>query len=454
MNNFLNIFSQQNRNGFSFDVLGKKYFVTYPPKVFSALSYESRQVLLENFVYCRTKPLCLITKKNLFYQNQKPILKNFVDYGILKDLPRVAFFEKSPLKKFSDSFKTKKNSEYFVKKEKKIQNMDCWESDDKRAILALSFGKDSLLSYGIAKELGLKLDLVYVADKNSLSDREEVFKKRIIKDFVKNEKVKINYLFDSADSIFLENIFEKKIEEFENTNGMLAFSLELIPFSKYFKAKYLIFGNEANFSDYFEKDGKKAYPSFDQSVFYSEKENQYLDKMTKGSVSAVSLVEPIYNIVEMSILVNRYQNLLSYMMSCSPKKNDPEKWCYHCPMCAKAFLYLVAVGGKPCQIGFNKDFFQIKFKNLYPLFNVGVNRAYEKPLAVRDEQLLAFLLTYRRGIKGELINLFAKKYLKEAEKREVGLRKKFLSINKIVTIPAEIKNNVINIYKKEIKKII
>jgi hypothetical protein len=83
-----------------------------------------------------------------------------------------------------------------------------------------------------------------------------------------------------------------------------------------------------------------------------------------------------------------------------------------------------------------------------------MNRAYEKPKAVRDEQLLAFLLAYRRGLKGDLINLFEKKYLNEAKKREGALRKKFLGINSVVTIPFEIRNKIINIYNEEIKKII
>ncbi len=448
----LEIIGFQKEDSFGFNILGKNYFVQYSKGIFSALPKDFRDILVANFVYCRTKPLCLVSGKSLSYNFSKPDLKDFIDYGIKKDLPRIAFFEKLNANKIIKQFEKSGNLEQFQKKIEDKNKIFSWQTSQNKAVLALSFGKDSLLSYGIAKELGLKIYPIYVMDKNNLNDPEEFFKKKIIKEFSKKEKLQINYLFDGADNVFLNGSFKKNIAELENTNGMLAFSLELIPFVKSFGAKYIIFGNEANFSDYFKKDGKKVYPSFDQSIFYSKKTNQNLKKITKNSVQIVSLVEPIYNIVEMAILRNRYSYLLPYLMSCSPK-NNCDKWCYDCPMCAKAFLYFIACGGTASQIGFNQDFFKLKYKRFYPLFNPLINRAYEKPKAVRDEQLLAFFLAFQRGIKGDLISLFEKVYLKEAKSRQSELKKKFLIINKVATIPKEIRSKVINIYKEEIKKI-
>jgi len=69
----------------------------------------------------------------------------------------------------------------------------------------------------------------------------------------------------------------------------------------------------------------------------------------------------------------------------------------------------------------------------------------------RDEQLLAFYLAYKQGYKGELIDLFTKLYLKEAEKREKELREDYFGIHSTKTLPKELKDKLLNIYQEELK---
>ncbi len=449
----INVNYQMSEGGFSIGILGKTYSVQYPEQIWSSHSVNFKKILVENFIYCRVKSLSLKFDRLFKYQITKPIVQDLVNYGIKQDLPRLAWLTKMKIQDLVEIFERNINQEVFEDYESNYSSFNRANSKDK-AILALSFGKDSLLSYGLAKELELNFHLVYVKEMVALNQPEESFKQAILDEFCQNEKVKIEFLSDDIDEISLTHNGDREIEDLENTNGMLAFTLELMPVAYYHGANYLIFGNEANFSDFFADNEFKIYPSFDQSVIYAAKTNQLLDRLTGGSFRVASLVEPIYNLVEMAILVNRYPKLLQYLMSCSPGEGDPDKWCYNCPMCAKAFLYLVAVGGKREQIGFNQDFFSLRYKKLYPLFNDQIERAYEKPPAVRDEQLLAFLLAYRRGVKGELIELFASQYLESALAREAELKNKFLSIHELVTMPSFLRPKLIRIYQEEIKKII
>lgn len=442
---------QLNDNGFGVEIFGKKYIVSYPKNLYSALDDNFKKLVAENFIYCRAKSLALQTDQILSFDLAKPLVKDLVSFGIVNDIPRLAYFTKVKTEKLLEIFEQNKDKESF--KNGLLKQDLAIKTEPNKVILSLSFGKDSLLSYGLIKELGLDRQIVYVKEMEGLNNPEEHFKTQIIAEFTKSEKVSIEFLKDNIDEIFYDHKLARPIEDLENTNGMLAFTLEVLPFAYFHRAKYLVFGNEANFSDYYQEGEYKIYPSFDQSIFYSQEENKVIGQLTNGQMQTLSLVEPIYNIVEMGILVNRYPELLKYMMSCSPKDTKHDRWCYNCPMCAKSFIFLKAVGGNPEISGFNQDFFKREYKNLYPLFNENITRAYEKPPAVRDEQLLAFLLAYKRGVKGDLMDLFKEKYLAEAEKREIELRQKFLAIQPIVTVPDFIKDRLLNIYQEEIIKI-
>lgn len=442
------------------DSLGIKIFnrsnykINYPKGVLASLDQEAKQILLENFAYCRLAPLTLTIKNKLTYKNQVPALKKFVDFGVANDLPRFSEEISIRTKELANAYnacKDGKNS--FTKTTNQSQKLSAKNPTLKnRVIMSLSFGKDSLLSYGLAKEIGLDCQIAVVDELNPV---EHKLKRLIAKKFSSQEKKPIDFLQDNVDEIFYHKKLDKKIAELENTNGMLTFLLELIPLAFYHRAKYVIFGNERNFDDSFtNKYGVKAYPSFDQTSIYSKTLNRYLNKLTEGQIQIISLVEPIYNIAEMQILYHRYPHLLQYLMSCSPKKGLKEKWCYSCPMCAKAYLYSVAVGGDPKLIGFNRNFFEAKYQELYPLFAKTIKRSYEKPPEVKEEQLLAFLLAYRNGSQGPLIELFKKKFLNQAKKQERKLRKKYFAIYPAKNIPNELKSKVIKIYQQELKDLI
>lgn len=434
-------------DGFKIIALNDNFFVKYPKEIFSQLSMATKKSLAENFIYCRTATLNLATNLETVYQFPKPIIKNFIETQIIKDLPRVSFFNKIPTAKL---IKANTQAKKIFQSGKTELILPASKTSNQKAILALSFGKDSILTYGLAKEIGLDFKIAYVNEMEDHNAAEYRFKNPLIKKFSHEQKVKINYLTENADDVFFTK--KIKIEELDNTNGMSGFVLELIPFAYNFNARYIILGNEKNFDDSFKTpDGYIAYPSTDQTTKYTFQENKTLKKLSNDNLEIMSLVEPIYNLAEMRVLYHRYPHLLKYIMSCSLDTESGDRWCYNCPMCAKAFLYSAAVNGDPKKIGIKKNLFEKKYQKLYPLFAKKITRAYEKPPAVRDEQLLSFLLASQNGFKGELIDLFKKKYLAEAKKREKELKKKFFKIYPAPNIPKIIKDKIFKIYQEELK---
>lgn len=428
------------------------YAVQHPQKVLACFSEKDRQILAENFIYSRLRNLSFLRAEDLFFNFSQPFLKDFVDWGIKNDLARISDANKIATDKLVNGFKLSEKRILFNKKSSSQSCLSHWSSNKKKAVLALSFGKDSLLTYGLAREIGLEVLPVFVREMPRVCKVEQNLKHKIIDDFVQKEKVELDFLSDNVDEVYYRQKAKRKFKELDNSNGMLAFCLEALPFVKYHQAKYLLFGNEQNLNDPYINDyGVKAFPSFDQTSIYSQKLNKLLKTFTNNSFSIVSLVEGLYNIAEMKILINRYPHLLQYVMSCDPENNSKEKWCYNCTTCAESFLYTKAMAGNASVIGFNKNFFENKYRYLYPLFHRKSQWFYDKPREIKEGEMLAFLIALKNGEKGDLIAAFKKKFLKEALAKEGYLRRKYFSIHKMPNVPQELQVKLIKIFNQELK---
>ncbi|MCX6785369.1 MAG: hypothetical protein NTZ18_00775 [Candidatus Komeilibacteria bacterium] len=439
-------------NGFQVKVFsGKKYFIKYPPDIFSHFPEKGKKFLLANFIYARTRSLALQADYFLNYQTAKPYLKNFIDWGITGDLGRIADLNDLPTEALLKKFRSSQNNLAFAAGQSVSRLPIFNRSLANQAIVAMSFGKDSLLSYGLAKEIGLKLTLAADLDKQNYTATAWQHRTAIFNSFQLQEQQKLHGFYDNVDTLLVNHRIAKPLDDLEGLNGMLAFYLEFMPMAYHFRTQYLIFGNEQNLNDcYINKSGYKSYPSFDQSSAYVKKFNQHLGKLTGNKLQIVSLVEPLYNLAEMKILFGRYPHLAKYIMSCYPRQIYPGRWCHHCAMCAKAFLYAAASGGDPKTMKMARPMFSAKDREFYPLFAKTITRPYEKPVAVREEQLLAFLLAYQNGWRGYLMDLFAKKYLAAAKRKEKFLRQKFFGLHPAPNLPVNIKNKVLTIYHQEL----
>jgi len=461
-NHQLKISYEINSDNFKLKISDKLgYSVNYPPGVLSALNEGDREILLDNFVYTRTIPLAVFCNEPLCFQSSKPIFKDFVDDGVVKDLPRISQISKKGFKDLLLSFKDSLGNGKIVFQNGKSRRklLIPPKTSAKSAVLGLSFGKDSLLSYALAKEIGLECHPVFINDMENYNYNEFKHKKKIAHAFSKEQNQPVFHLSDETDNIFrTEEITRnqmEKVDKLDMTNAMLLFTIELIPLAYFHQAKYILFGNERNYSDYFLNSQKaRVYHAYDQSRGYLKRKNYYLSRLT-NNIRIISLIEPLYNLAEMKILTHRYPYLLKYVMSCSDRRIENNKWCGHCEVCAEMFLYSAAFGKSPKKIGITKNLFGKEYQYLYPLFaaDKSPSAIYQNfrvvPSAV-EEQLLAFLLAYRNGQQGELIDLFKSSYLKLAEKRERKLRKKFFGIHP-TTLPNELKEKVLRIFKEELQ---
>jgi hypothetical protein len=437
-------------DGLEITVNKKDYKITYPKNIWKNCNRNLKNILVDNLTYIKTLSLAL-TKNNkiLKYGISTPLLKSFFDTCAIKDMPRISEWEEYGFK-----VSTKDLVKNFLNADIKFKDYDInflkeYNNDLKEnSILSFSFGKDSLLSYGIASEIGLKPNVVFIKD---MFDFEAKHKLEKIRKFEKEFKTKINTMCDETDKIFSGKFYIN----FVVTNALNGYFLMFLPFQNYFKSKYMIFGNQQNMNQYFyDKEGFKCYASYDQSSEWVLEQSKIAALVTNNKVRILSLIEPLHNMAEVKILKQRYADLFKYQVSCTLDYGYGRSsvWCHDCSKCAKFFMIYKALNIDVKEKGFKENMLSKEFLDLFPLFKGNDVQSYDKTKEARDEQLLAFYLAYKNKTTGYLIDKFKKEFLKEAVKREDELIKKYLIAHDPITMPLKIKNDVLSVYREELNK--
>ncbi|MBI2129879.1 hypothetical protein HYU07_06635 [Candidatus Woesearchaeota archaeon] len=425
----------------------KGYKVTYPENIWTGLKLKTKQSIIGNLAYAKLASYSAFLKDEFAFNSALPRLKSFFDECAIKDFPRFAHEDNLSVREMIENFK---NAEFrFNSDEASIPEEDADTEDG--AVLGMSFGKDSLLSYAVAREIKLPVKLVFVRDCGKVELKHKL---SIMGKFKKKFNEDVSILRDNTDNIACDKSLNTiNSEGIYGSNAMNGYMLMLLPFAYGFGHNTVLFGNEHNLNDYFiDEQGFKCYPSYEQSSECIEGQNNALMQFTGKKIGVASLINPLYCLSEYKILYKRYPRLAELQMSCphDPYENQENKWCYKCSTCARTFLYTSAVGGDIKSISFNKNFFGKEYGNLYVLFNKAIKRIYEKPEAVRDEQLFAFYLASKRGSNTYLVEKFKKEFIDEAKEREDELYKKFFGVHPSPAIPNKLKAEVISIYKEEL----
>jgi hypothetical protein len=431
--------------GIEIEIGGKKSKIIYPKEIWKKYPYGIKKILSQNLALIFTVHLpYLLNIERIDYQMPEILNKKLIFEGFKKSLPSTALMKSRGTSELLEKFKKTKFS--FLDKNNQVIDPKKIESKN-TAVLAFSFGKDSLLTYALCRELGLKIIPIYVEE--PLSEIENYHKKILAKNFFKEFGQKI---------VILKNEIGSLREP--GKNGWFGWELQLtqlglvsLPLIFSNGAKYFFFANEQSCNDKFlDKDGFWCNPVYEQSVEWMIKFREIIKNLGIENLFVGSLVEPLHEIAIIKILHHRYPEIGKYQMSCGEIHKKENRWCGNCSKCARIYIFLLANGINPKIVDFPVDMLKLKFKNKFSLFNGhNGNYGYDKSKLGRDEQLLAFWLAWKRGVRGELMNLFEKLYLKEAKKREKELIKKYFGIHSTITLPLELKEKLLKIFKEELQ---
>jgi len=424
----------------------KSYSLLFPKKIWG--SYLDKAFFLDNYALLSTICMPLVAGiKKIEYNTSLPLFKEQFSKMILGDIPcSTEYYEKSAAKTIEQFKKTE-----YIFSENIIKNPSMKIDSEKRAVIPLSCGKDSLLTLGVAKEIGLNPVGIYIDD--TVSPSENAIKKDFIKKISNQEHI---------DYHILENTLEK-LNDFETWNTaesclgyghmVTSFCFASLPFLNFYNARYIMLGNQQDLDwGIKNKEGFVIYPSFDQTSEWQAEQNNMTKKATNSTAEVTSIIRPLTDLGVMHILFSRYKNLAKYIVSCdSLDASDKKRWCNNCAGCATYSLFMLALGINPKNVGLS-PMLEKKHEKFYRLFKGKNTDFYDDHKNARGKQMLAFYLAMKNGAQGYLIEKFKKSFLKEAQEREDELMNFFFSIHE-ANIPKEIKSPILSIYKEELKKV-
>ncbi|MFC1698193.1 hypothetical protein ACFL1H_07670 [Nanoarchaeota archaeon] len=426
----------------------KNKSLIYPKDIWK--KYPIKNVLIDNLSHLLTINMAIVADfKELNYSTASPLFKNQFDKVVFRSIAHSVTDYKIDTSKIIKRFMNIKYD--FHSDNVKMPNFH--QKGDYKAVVPLSCGKDSIMTLAVCNELGLKPVCVYIND--TISPPENKIKMDFIDQVSERFGNKVIKVINEIEQLNDFETWDAEESTLPYMHMITGFCFISLPITNYFNARYIVIGNQQNMNfSFMNKDGYSTFPSYDQTDEWQKQQSIMTKMMTNGTVSVLSVIKPLTNIAIMKILFNRYKEYTKFLICCDCLDISREKrWCHDCNKCARLQLMIKAVSKNVSEgeehlerVGFHTNLLQKKYLKHYCLFDGKEVDCYEKSKGARDEQLLSFYLAYKKGFKGALMDLFEKKFLKEARAREDELMKKFFKIYE-ADIPREFKSELFKIYR-------
>lgn len=448
----IRIHGEKTQRGLHVVVQDREYSIQYPEEIWSAVPERVSDVLLDNLVYASTLHLSMVyDATSIVYETHRPILETFFFQNFIKDIPSCC--DMSDLDTNNETVKFVSTGISFA--HNTIRRPSVWKSahQQHQSIVPMSFGKDSLLTFAMCHELGHHPIPVFVNEPSFSNERHH--KEILGKDFA--AEFGISLLILEHDIGLLRDWTHLQLPESEYGWGLQSteYALMMLPYAKYYGAKYILFGNEQSASSSYVSDGWTVYPCYDQTHIWTQHISTMTSLLTLGEpVQTSSIIEPLMDMIIQRMLVRRYPQFAKYQMSCFANGENglQSRWCHDCSICAK--MYLLCRGGNvnPYMVGFTESMLTANKKHLFPLLGGFSEFPYARTTTARDEQIFAFHCATHFGCQEELVQEFAASPLaQEGHGRATELLHKFVQVYPSICIDEELLSQLQPIYTEEIQ---
>jgi len=443
----LAIKAKQTENGLEIGFRGSKYVLQYPDGIWKEYPQSARDVLFDNLVYAETIHLPLThRRKEIRYDISPPYFQPYFYQNMVMDLPSCADVDGTKTSELLKEFMEIRTT--FRDQEIKFPN-HVEETRENSSVVSISFGKDSLLTWAVCRELGLNPQTCYIVE--PLLTYEEKHKTVLAEKFNNEFGVKLNKIVHTAGH--LRDGIRLGVGKTEIGWGLQSteYALIILPVAHKFQARYILFGNEQSCAEYYhDREGYICYPAYDQSHIWTKQIDSMTRQLTGGEVRTMSVIEPLNDIAVVYILYKRYPEVAKYHMSCfvDTEAGRDKRWCLDCAVCSKMYLLIAASGFDPKAVGLTRNMLTEECKDYFSLFGGSSVHTYALTGRGRDEQLFGFYLAWKNGDRSDLVREFETRFLGEAKGREDELYKTFFGLHESITMPAHINREAMSIYKE------
>lgn len=434
--------------------VNKDHFdIKYPEEIWKAYPDDLKKILVDNIAYSSTIFLPQMHDLDrITYKTARPLGETFFFKNAIYDMPICAavdevssqeyirkFYNTIPL--FADEVVKKPVKMNFPKSGKR-----------KTAIIPFSFGKESLLTFALCRELGIEPILVNFVEPAHAYEHHH--KKQLIQEIGKDLGVKV-HVVENGPGIF-------RYGTFWNLNTELGWGLHTtdyvmltLPFAHYYDSHMLFLGNEHSCNDIFiDPFNVLTFKAgYDQYKDWTPQQGLLASMLWGNNMDVYSLVEPIYEIAEAKILHTRYSEIGKYQMSCFAidKEAATKRWCENCVKCSYMYVICSAFGIDTKKVGFTKNMLSKEYDKLFDyFFKYDMNNpAYGS----QEELALGFYLIAQRGDERDIVKKYIKNIYPHYTKKMKRLKENYLGIHETSNIPEEYKKALMKILHEELEKI-
>lgn len=450
VNGIAKVSSQISDSGVIVRINNKQIHLHYPPSIWVRFPKMHKKIFAQNLTYAMTfqLPFLYTTLKRMFYNMPIPLSEPFLFKGLSLALPSSAIMQTQKEKRItSDYLRRLFEIEYVYSGHKTQIPPYNRKSLSDHAIMPFTFGKDSLLTYALAREFGIKVHPVYISE--PYQTYEEHVKKELSEPFRKEFHIQIGFLKNSL------GVFREPEGWLGWELQLTQYSLMLLPYVYAKKAGYILFSNEQSCDlTSIDDDGFKFNPVFEQSHAWLLQNSLMTSIVGGNSLQIGSLLEPIHDLGILRILHHRYPEIGKYQTSCDmPNKPKGEgRWCENCTKCGRIYIMLLALGINPKSVGFKHDLLKNKYHHLYTVFSQDKikDSGYDQSEAGKNEQILSFYMAYQLNIQGPVMKTFVRHFLTYARKHERILKQIFFGIHSTKTVPPALRPKLLRIYRQEL----
>lgn len=433
--------------GIEVHINNKRIRLRYPHAIWQRFPKSHQKILADNVIYALTFqiPYLYTSLEKVYYNMPVPLVEPFFFKALSLALPSTAIMQTQKDKRVTSNLLRRLfDIEYVFQNSKTDIPSYNRTSFSNQAIMPFTFGKDSLLTWALARELGLRVWPVYISE--PYSPYEEIAKKLLSESFKREFHTQILFLRNTL------GVLRQPYGWFGWELQLTQYSLMLLPYVYAKRAGYILFSNEQSCDDtVVDEDGFRCNPVFEQSHSWLLQNSLMASLVGGNSLSIGSLLEPIHEIAIMRILHKRYPNIAKYQSSCDlpEKPKSAGRWCERCSKCARMYIFLLAHGISPKTVGFKHDMLKQKYLGYFSIFSEGriQDFGYDQSTAGKNEQILAFRLAHKRGFRGPVMRAFTRHYGAFAKKHERKLRQIFFGMHSTRTIPTDLRARVLRIYR-------
>lgn len=397
----------------------------FPEKVWRSFPAKNRLINELSYILTLVTPL-ILKHPTVWYTTPVPRFFDLYNDCFERAIPNLVEF--IPVERANDILRRFRATGRHFSEKRRMENMKrLSEWDKNRVVLPFSFGKDSLLSLATLRRLGYDVILVNIDERVLPRGKKirETLKKKMAKDLglschtVTNE---IQLLSDYQ-------VLERPETRLHQVHIYFVYLFAMIPFCTYYRAPTVVFSNEYHHSlNHVHKEGYLLANKVMQSLEVTRKLKRLAEDFSGGQISAVNLIGSLGNFAIHRILHEAFPDFGKYRITCHMEVSDYKRWCHDCPNCAQAFIHFLAMGLDPFLMGFEVSMLSEDKKTLFSLFKKTVHDSDDYHSFIRDEEALAFLMAYRHGAKGPLMDRFEKEFLFRIERNETKLRKRVFKL--------------------------